>query len=264
MKHSTSIKKQTPPKRVIGVLIAVSLTILLHRVIGSTVDKTNHLDNNYPTLEKTQFQVDTNPSINSSTNNTEVVDVKKDLPKNPKTNQQLSEIEEKLKELELSTEQQENIKIAYKIGESIVANDGTTFGLTLAAVMGQESSYGINLYNTKVFNRIKSSLGAFQIHIPTARYIIEMYELHEYKHYNDKQLAYKLSHDIVFSAKLAGLYMKKNYNDALKFHKNPWRGAVSKYNGGWYNHNYINSLQDNIKLVKNYLQIIKEREKING
>ena len=158
------------------------------------------------------------------------------------------------KDKNLSYVQQKNVMKAYHIGNQIKAKDGTSFGITLAGIMAQESSYGIKMYNTTTFHRIKTSVGAFQMHIPTARFIIKEYELIKYDNLNDTELAHKLAHDFEFSAVLAALYLKRNYEIALSFHKNPWRATVSRYNGGWYNTEYLALI---IKRMETVQDVIK-------
>lgn len=153
--------------------------------------------------------------------------------------------------------QQKNIIKAYHIGNTVKAKDGTSFGITLAGIMAQESSYGTKLYNTEKFDKIKTSVGAFQMHIPTARFIIKEYELVKYEDLNDTDLAYKLAHDFEFSAVLAALYLKRNYEVALEFHKNPWRATVSRYNGGWYNNEYLNLITKKIETIQEIIKTYK-------
>lgn len=78
----------------------------------------------------------------------------------------------------LSEEQIEKLKVGYETGKTIVANDGTTFENTLAAMAGVESTWGVNIIGDKYDNngRLKSlyesSLGVYQIKLSTAKLTI--------------------------------------------------------------------------------------------
>lgn len=250
------------PKRVIGVLIVTAISLVSYRVTSSTVDKTNYSENNEENKTQTTTIV---KNTNEKNENTPIKSTKEKGKLQTDyyvkdgvyvTDAFKEKMEEVTKQLDLSPEQQINIIRAYRNGNNIIAEDGTNFGLTLASIIGRESSYGIKLFNTKVFHKKKTSLGAFQIHLETAREVIDEFEMNEGKNLSDTQLAYKLAHDFDFGAKIAGLYLKKNYEEAMTFHSNPWKGAVSKYNGGWYNHTYLTALQDNIKTVKAFIKIM--------
>jgi hypothetical protein len=258
------------PKRVIGVLTVTMLSLLSYRVISSTVEKTNYLNNQKTTQTTTIVNVQNEKDENNK-NDTKIsiVNTEKDGNKQKGESQtdyyvnndvqkvSLEKMNQITEQLGLSLEQQLNILRAYRNGKSIIAEDGTNFGLTLASIMGQESSYGTKLFNTKTFHKTKTSLGAFQIHLQTAREVIDEFSIMDGKDLNDNQLAYKLAHDFDFGAKIAGLYLKQNYEEAYnKSHKNPWRGAVSRYNGGWNNPTYITNIQDEMKVVKEFLKIM--------
>lgn len=98
----------------------------------------------------------------------------------------------------------------------------------------------------------QSSLGPFQIKVTTAKRVIEKMKLTQYYKYlsKEQQLISKLLNDTKFSATIAANYLKLNYIYAMeKGYKNPWKYAVSKYNGGSNNVTYINRIVNKIKLL---------------
>jgi hypothetical protein len=96
----------------------------------------------------------------------------------------------------------------------------------------------------------KSSLGAFQIKVKTAKDVITKMELKEYYALlnNDNLLIVSLLNDTKFGAIIAGNYLKMNYQSAKKNgHKNPIKYAISRYNGGANNTIYISLITDKMK-----------------
>ena len=164
------------------------------------------------------------------------------------------------KEVESLTDyQKENIKKVIKIGDRFEAKDGTKFGMTLASLMGQESSFGKEKFNTIAQNAnvdiSKKSFGWFHFHIETAKDVIEKANLVQYKNLDDRELAYKLLHDNVFSTVLAGHFLVYNYNKTLDMNfKNPWRAAVSRHNGGYRNPIYLSKISRRFEVVKEVLK----------
>jgi len=81
----------------------------------------------------------------------------------------------------LTAIQIKKIQDVYTIGKTIVASDGMSFEKTLPSIMGQESSWGVNVIGDKYDNNGKlksvydSSLGNFQIKLSTAKLIIKEY-----------------------------------------------------------------------------------------
>lgn len=150
---------------------------------------------------------------------------------------------------ELSPKQQRIKNIAEQVGKKVCSSKPkqVCFGKTLSAIVKTESTYGLN-YSTKVKNS-KSSLGPFQIKISTAQEVIQKSELSEYKYLLNNRflLKEKLIHDHEFGALIASHYLMMNYNIAVeKHHRNPWRFAVSRYNGGSNNYSYISKIQNNL------------------
>lgn len=162
--------------------------------------------------------------------------------------------------LALTPLQIKNINIAKNIGSKVKAKDGTTFEKALCGILLQESSAGLEIIgdstkNGKLQSLYKSSLGAFQIQVKTAKLVIQKdpYMNRYFKGLltNDKRLVNMLFTNVQFSALIAAEYLKMTYNEALKRgFKHPWRKAISRYNGGWNNTKYINRVLKRIRFLK--------------
>jgi len=98
--------------------------------------------------------------------------------------------------LALNSIQLAKVKTTYNIGNRIKAKDGTTFGVALASIMGQESSWGYYVIGDKIDETGKlkslydSSLGNFQIKLHTAKETIlknpTLYKKYSYMINKDK------------------------------------------------------------------------------
>lgn len=81
----------------------------------------------------------------------------------------------------LTLEQLQKIQDVYTIGKNIKTSDGMTLERTLAGIMGQESSWGVEVLgdnydsNGRLKSVYESSLGNFQIKLSTAKITIKMY-----------------------------------------------------------------------------------------
>ena len=79
----------------------------------------------------------------------------------------------------LSTTSMDKIKIAWNYGKKTKAMDGMTFEYAISGIMGQESSWGKHVIGDKYTKTGKlkslyeSSLGNFQIKLPTAKLVIK-------------------------------------------------------------------------------------------
>jgi hypothetical protein len=98
----------------------------------------------------------------------------------------------------------------------------------------------------------ESSLGAFQIQVPTARFVISNMKLsHYYKYLSDeKALVNALLTDVNFGATIAVNYLNRNYLIGKKRQRRAWFFAVSRYNGGNNNVNYVRKISQKIKKIK--------------
>ena len=152
--------------------------------------------------------------------------------------------------LALTDYQKEVKSIARKIGNNNCIPN-MCFGKTLQAIVWQESSFGLFVLGDAEKSIEKASLGAFQIKLSTAKYVIEKQNLNQYNYLltEDQLLINKLITDVEFSAKIAVNYLIVNYNRAIRNNRlNPWFYSVSKYNGGSNNTKYVNKIKE--KLAK--------------
>lgn len=98
--------------------------------------------------------------------------------------------------------------------------------------------------------------------LKTYRWAKRNYEYHKRELLKLKNLAYKdidlinkLLNDYKFSALIAGYYIKLCYMEAKrKGYSHPFRRAISRYNGGWYNKKYIQKFRRNIKIIKSLIR----------
>jgi len=99
----------------------------------------------------------------------------------------------------------------------------------------------------------ESSLGAFQIQVPTARFVILKMKLHHYYKYlsDEKSLVNALLTDPKFGATIAVNYLNRNYLIGKKRQRGAWFFAVSRYNGGNNNVNYVRKISQKINKIKN-------------
>ena len=148
------------------------------------------------------------------------------------------------------------IRQSYNIGKLIKAKDGMTFENSLASIVFTESSAGKYVVGDRFSKHLRdASLGAFQIRIKTAKWIIKKDKFCN-KHFKflledeDALITYLLTKPR-FGAIIAGFFLKISYEYALrKGIENPWEYAISRYNGGDKNYKYINRVKKNIKLLK--------------
>jgi len=106
----------------------------------------------------------------------------------------------------------------------------------------------------------ESSLGAFQIQVSTARFVIVKMKLTHYNKYlsDEKALVNALLTDVKFGAIIAVNYLNRNYLIGQKRQKrNPWFFSVSRYNGGNINVNYVQKINQKIIKMRRWSQKIK-------
>jgi hypothetical protein len=113
-----------------------------------------------------------------------------------------------------------------------------------------------NKYIKKVYSKTGwkplelSSLGPFQVQIPTAKRVINKMNLTKYRYLlsDEQALVNLLLKSPKFGALIAVNYLKLNYNYAKRInHRNPWFLTVSRYNGGDNNKRYVNKIIYKIK-----------------
>jgi len=99
----------------------------------------------------------------------------------------------------------------------------------------------------------KRSFGYYQFKVATAKPLIRKYKrLSNYKHLllDDSLLINALLNDLTFSATLAGVYLVDRYNSAKRLNlSNPRNRAISAYNGGWNNTEYLSKFRKHIRIV---------------
>lgn len=148
-----------------------------------------------------------------------------------------------LNNVQLKNDQEKIKKLAKSVGSKICASNNLCFGDTLQNIAFIESNYG----NKKISKRSKNisnySLGTFQIKPSTAVEVIQKADLYQYKYLSKQQIIHKLKNDDNFSALIAGSYLRLNYEIGINRKiKNPYRFAISRYNGGNNNKKYIEKI----------------------
>jgi len=167
---------------------------------------------------------------------------------------------------QLNKKQKHTLMVANYIGSKIFAHDGMNFGHALQGIALAESSAGLCIIGDKYKNgKLKSlydsSLGAFQIKLSTAKFIIRktpilMHRFHRLLK-NDKVLVNLLLTEPRFSAEIAGHYLRLMYNEAKhKKLSNPYFRTISKYNGSWNNVKYYKRVKSKMKWMKTYYKSI--------
>lgn len=157
-----------------------------------------------------------------------------------------------LNNVQLTNDQEKIKKLAKSVGSKICFQN-MCFGDTLQHIAFIESNYG----NKKISKRSKNisnySLGTFQIKPSTAVEVIQKADLEQYKYLSKQQIIHKLKNDDNFSALIAGSYLRLNYEIGINRKiKNPYRFAISRYNGGNHNKMYIE------KIIKIYINDKKD------
>lgn len=142
-------------------------------------------------------------------------------------------------------------------GKEYIINKSETFiedGKRYYNYQPIKNIYVKKAYTKKVYKHItKSSIGPYQIKLSTARLVIKKFKMHRYYSLlkDNDRLITLLQYDVRFSSIIACNYLKYNYIRAVKRgFKNPWRAAVSHYNGGWNNIKYISKIQNRMKEIK--------------
>lgn len=103
----------------------------------------------------------------------------------------------------------------------------------------------------------EASIGPTMFRVATARFLIEHYKMK--KHYdlltNDKKIVNKLLNDMEFGIYLTFMYMKFNYDSAIRNgYDRPVLRAVSRHNGGWSNWDYVDKVEAGIEYTINALE----------
>ena len=159
------------------------------------------------------------------------------------------------KSLKLTEQDLINLQRIQHIALQYPTDDNTTFEHTLLAIFLTETELG--KAPTKQMNQKPGhnrSVGYFQIKPKSAKEIIIKQNLTQYQNLTLQQIKQKLITDFDFQIIIATNHLVYHYNRALQefTHLNPTRAAISKYNGGWHNPNYIDRVRQN-QIIITYL-----------
>jgi len=161
-----------------------------------------------------------------------------------------------------SSQQIQNLQIAYSIGKITRAEDGTTFEKTLPSIMLRESSAKNNIIgDDKNKNGSKrsftdSSLGVMQVRVSTAREISKkVTAMNWVNKLSDHKIANMLKNNNQFNILIAAHYIRINYNLSLRRkYIDPIFKTISRYNGGWHNKTYYSKVIKNMKSIKKLIK----------
>lgn len=171
----------------------------------------------------------------------------------------------------LSDIQQYIVNTIYSEGLKYKTRTGMSLENTALHIAFRESSFGVKILGDKTEDgKLRDvpemSLGVFQVRLQTARYVIRKDNLTRYFRYlpktnlSDIDLANRLLYDIKFNTEMALRYFIINYHRALdRGYEKPWRRALSKHNGGFWNTKYITDVLKN----KNFIYKISNNIKGN-
>ena len=197
------------------------------------------------------IQQDTNQTkqdINETLPNISTLDI-------PNLQTKFDNIQSTHKSLKLTEQDLTNLQRIQHIALQYPTDDNTTFEHTLLAIFLTETELG--KAPTKQMNQKPGhnmSVGYFQIKPKSAKEIIIKQNLTQYQNLTLQQIKQKLMTDFDFQIIIATNHLVYHYNRALQefTHLNPTRAAISKYNGGWHNPDYIDRVRRN-QIILTYL-----------
>lgn len=111
---------------------------------------------------------------------------------------------------------------------------------------------------------IEASIGPNMFRVSTARYMIKYYDMKQYHNLltDDKAIVNKLLNDLNFTVYLTYMYLKYNYDIAIKRgYDQPLLRAVGRHNGGWNNWKYVGKVTNAMRLINE--TVVENRYKIN-
>lgn len=198
------------------------------------------------------IQQDTNQTTPNDQNETQSNISTLDIP-NLQT--KFDNIQSAHKSLKLTEQDLINLQRIQHIALQYPTDDNTTFEHTLLAIFLTETELG--KAPTKQMNQKPGhnrSVGYFQIKPKSAKEIITKQNLTQYQDLTLQQIKQKLITDFDFQITIATNHLVYHYNRALQefTHLNPTRAAISKYNGGWHNPDYIDRVRQN-QIIITYL-----------
>ena len=241
-------KQQKTNILIIPLILLILLFIVLAAVCLSLHNTTLQFCNKQHLQITLQEQNSTKQDINETQPNISTLDI-------PNLQTKFDNIQSTHKSLRLTEQDLTNLQHIQEIALQYPTDDNTTFEHTLLAIFLTETTLGRS--SEKQMNQKSGhnrSVGYFQIKPKSAKEIITKQNLTQYQDLTLQQIKQKLITDFDFQVTIATNHLVYHYNRALQefTHLNPTRAAISKYNGGWHNPNYINRVRQN-QIIITYL-----------
>ena len=234
---------------IIPLILLILLFIVLAAVCLSLHNTTlRFCDKQQITIQEQNLTTTQQQDINETQPNISTLDI-------PNLQTKFDNIQSAHKSLKLTEQDLTNLQHIQEIALQYPTDDNTTFEHTLLAIFLTETELG--KAPTKQMNQKPGhnrSVGYFQIKPKSAKEIITKQNLTQYQDLTLQQIKQKLMTDFDFQIIIATNHLVYHYNRALQefTHLNPTRAAISKYNGGWHNPNYINRVRQN-QIIITYL-----------
>ena len=235
---------------IIPLILLILLFIILSAVCLSLHNTTLRFCNQQQiTIQEQNNTITTQQQdINETQPNISTLDI-------PNLQTKFDNIQSSHKSLKLTEQDLINLQKIQQIALQYPTDDNTTFEHTLLAIFLTETELG--KAPTKQMNQKPGhnrSVGYFQIKPKSAKEIIIKQNLTQYQNLTLQQIKQKLITDFDFQIIIATNHLVYHYNRALQefTHLNPTRAAISKYNGGWHNPNYIDRVRQN-QIIITYL-----------
>lgn len=234
---------------IIPLILLILLFIVLAAVCLSLHNTTLRFCNQQQiTIQEQNNIITTQRDINETQPNISTLDI-------PNLKTKFDNIQSAHKSLKLTEQDLINLQRIQHIALQYPTDDNTTFEHTLLAIFLTETELG--KAPTKQMNQKPGhnrSVGYFQIKPKSAKEIIIKQNLTQYQNLTLQQIKQKLMTDFDFQITIATNHLVYHYNRALQefTHLNPTRAAISKYNGGWHNPDYIDRVRRN-QIIITYL-----------
>lgn len=234
---------------IIPLILLILLFIVLAAVCLSLHNTTLRFCNQQQiTIQEQNQTTPQQQDINETQPNISTLDI-------PNLQTKFDNIQSAHKSLKLTEQDLINLQHIQEIALQYPTDDNTTFEHTLLAIFLTETELG--KAPTKQMNQKPGhnrSVGYFQIKPKSAKEIIIKQNLTQYQDLTLQQIKQKLITDFDFQITIATNHLVYHYNRALQefTHLNPTRAAISKYNGGWHNPNYIDRVRQN-QIIITYL-----------
>nr|DAT66448.1 MAG TPA: hypothetical protein [Caudoviricetes sp.] len=252
MEPNNTQTKETKQHHIL--IIPLILLILLFIVLAAVCLSLHNTTYRFCTQQQITLQEQNNTittlqkDINETQPNISTLDI-------PNLQTKFDNIQSAHKSLKLTEQDLINLQHIQDIALQYPTDDNTTFEHTLLAIFLTETELG--KAPTKQMNQKPGhnrSVGYFQIKPKSAKEIITKQNLTQYQNLTLQQIKQKLITDFDFQITIATNHLVYHYNRALQefTHLNPTRAAISKYNGGWHNPNYINRVRQN-QIILTYL-----------